>query len=455
MDTRRVVIVGGGAAGLSAAYTLKKRGVSPVLLEANDHVGGRLAGDRVDGFSIDTGANFFCSSYDTAFRICEELGLSLVRSGMKTGWYRNGRWVTTTPGPYGGNLSRNLPALLRLGFLSPRAMLPVTKLFREILSQSEYLNFGSDSRISELDGEENFGDYLDRFGVPESLQVAFMGFLEMTMGEAELSGHAYMRTYLRETLLKADDLYVPEMGAGALSYALADACSDVIRVSTPARRVVIQDGSVTGVVVNGGTVEAEAVICAVPATKVPAIIPDLPDGVRQALGDITYSTGCRVVIGLERPPLPPGWSVAFYPEDDTPLLMDRSVNLPYCMPPGKSTLDMTAGRDRAKELVLLDDEEIKRQMLHDARRNPPPGSDLPDDDEGIFSRVYRWEDAVCMAPPGMFNAVADIRNQVSRDVPNLFLAGDYMGVPSVNGALASGVSAAEDVVGLLHGSTPT
>ena len=113
-----------------------------------------------------------------------------------------------------------------------------------------------------------------------------------------------------------------------------------------------------------------------------------------------------------------------------------------------STLDLLVGRDRAKELLALDDEEIKRRMLSDARRNPPPGSDLPDDGEGLFWRVYRWEEAVCMAPPGMFTAVADIRRQLGRDIPNLFLAGDYTKVPSVNGALASGVDAAEEVAGL-------
>ena len=77
-----------------------------------------------DGFSVDTGAAFLCSSYDVAFRICEVLGLSLFRSEMRLGWYRNGRWVTTTPGLSVGNLVRNLPAAWDLGFLSPRVMWP-------------------------------------------------------------------------------------------------------------------------------------------------------------------------------------------------------------------------------------------------------------------------------------------------------------------------------------------
>ncbi len=54
-----------------------------------------------------------------------------------------------------------------------------------------------------------------------------------------------------------------------------------------------------------------------------------------------------------------------------------------------------------------------------------------------------------MAQPGMFTAILDMRNQLNEDVRNLFFAGDYMRSPIVNGALASGISAAEDALGLL------
>lgn len=454
---KRVIIVGGGAAGLGAAYTLRKRGLSPILFESESRVGGRLLRDRVNGFRIDTGADFFCSSYDVTFRICEELGLALLSPSMKLGWYRRGRWSTTTPGLSPRNLIRNLPAARNLGFLAPRAVLPAAKLIRELLNQSDHLNFASGGEG--LDGEESFGEYLDRLGVPESLQVTLRGFLEMTMGRAERSGQAYMRSYLVEMILKAHEIRIPEGGAGALADALEDACGDAIRVSTPVRKVVVRNGVATGVITAAGTVEADAIICAVPATRVPELIPDLPDGIRRTLGGIEYSSGCRVVIGLDRPPLPPGWHGALYPEDETPLLLDRSVNLPSIVPPGKSTLDLLVGRERAEELIPLDDEEIKRRMLDDARRNPPPDSALPADDEGLFFRVYRWKEAVCMGPPGMFTAVEQMRQEFGRSVRNLTLAGDYMRTPSVNGALAAGVGAAEEVADRLasapdRGDTP-
>ena len=156
-------------------------------------------------------------------------------------------------------------------------------------------------------------------------------------------------------------------------------------------------------------------------------------------------------MGLDQPPLPAGWHGALYPEDDdTPLLLARSVFLPACAPPGKGILDLLIGRDRARELIPLDDDETKRELLGAARRKAPPGSALPGDDEGLFYRVYRWEEALCMGTPGMLAAVANIPGQLAGRIDNLFLAGDYMGVPSVNGALSSGNSAAIEVAGLLE-----
>lgn len=450
MRTGRVVIIGGGAAGLSAAYTLRKRGIKPLLLEANDQVGGRFGGDSVDGFRIDAGADFFCSSYDEAFRICKDLGLSLQRSEMDLGWFIDGRWTMSTPVKSVGTLLRNWDLMRVSGVLSLGALGPALRLVGAIKRQAKYLNFDSACRIVELDGDETFGDYLDKIGLPGSFKATVRGFLEMTMGHVEDSGSAYMRAYLAEMLLKADQLYVPERGVGSLADALAETCRGSIRTSAPVRRVVIRDGLAKSVVLDGSSVEADAFICAVPATKVPDLVCGLPRGIREALAKVTYSTGCRVVIGLDHPPLPLGWHGALYPEDDTPLLLDRSINLPACVPPGKSTLDMLVGRNRAAELIQLDDDEIKRQMLGDARRNPPPGSALPDHTEGLFTRVYRWKEAVCMAQPGMFTAVASMRTQLSREVRNFFLAGDYMRVPCVNGAMASGIAAAEAVANRLE-----
>ena len=454
MSTKRVVIVGGGFAGLSAAYTLMKRGVTPLLLEAKERVGGRGSGEMVDGFYLDMGSFVFTSTYDTAFRICEELGLPLVPSQMKFGHRRSGRWVTTTPDQSLWNFLRHLPAAFTMGFLSPSAMRASFKVMRQIHRQAEYMSFASDSPIAEIDDDESFGDYLDRLRVPQKLRVTLRGPLEMVLGDPLPAGQALMRAYIGETMLSSGRVYMPKRGIGSMSQALATACSDAIRVSTPVRKVVVADGTVTGVAVDGENIEADAVICAVPGTKVPDLIPDLPEETRSALSTVSYSTGCRVVIGLDHSPLPPGWHGALFPEDeDTPLLLNRTAFLPACAPPGKSILDLLIGRDRAKELIPLDDYEIKRQLLGAARQKAPPGSALPGDDEGLFYRVYRWEEALCMGTPGMLATVANIPGQLAGRIDNLFLAGDYMAVPSVNGALSSGQSAAIEVADLLASRT--
>ena len=55
-----------------------------------------------------------------------------------------------------------------------------------------------------------------------------------------------------------------------------------------------------------------------------------------------------------------------------------------------------------------------------------------------------------MGTPGMLAAMANIPGQLAGRIDNLFLAGDYMRVPSVNGALASGYSAGIQAADMLE-----
>ena len=55
----RVVVIGGGIAGLSTAALLASRGYEVDLLEKNDDVGGRVGSIERDGFRFDTGASWY------------------------------------------------------------------------------------------------------------------------------------------------------------------------------------------------------------------------------------------------------------------------------------------------------------------------------------------------------------------------------------------------------------
>ncbi|XP_059177299.1 spermine oxidase-like [Physella acuta] len=77
MQTTKVVIVGAGTAGVTAAAWLLKHGVSDVIiLEAQDYVGGRVKAEVVDNTPIDLGAQFVHGrDGNPAFYIAERLGM--------------------------------------------------------------------------------------------------------------------------------------------------------------------------------------------------------------------------------------------------------------------------------------------------------------------------------------------------------------------------------------------
>ena len=70
-----VVIVGGGISGLTCAYRLKQAGVPFVLLEASDRLGGKVRTDRVDGYTMDMGADAILLRKPWAHDLARELGL--------------------------------------------------------------------------------------------------------------------------------------------------------------------------------------------------------------------------------------------------------------------------------------------------------------------------------------------------------------------------------------------
>lgn len=77
--TRRVAIIGAGAAGLTAAYTLRGRGyTSMTIFESSDRVGGKCCTTMIDGKPYDLGAGILSSDNTTVLRIAKELGVSIA-----------------------------------------------------------------------------------------------------------------------------------------------------------------------------------------------------------------------------------------------------------------------------------------------------------------------------------------------------------------------------------------
>ena len=74
--TRDVVIVGGGIAGLSAAWRLRHRDV--LLLEAGDRLGGRMRSDRWGDYWLNYGAHLFPAPGSLVDGMARECGLETV-----------------------------------------------------------------------------------------------------------------------------------------------------------------------------------------------------------------------------------------------------------------------------------------------------------------------------------------------------------------------------------------
>src|SRR5438132_13472189 len=79
---RRVIVIGGGIAGLAAAHRVielnndRSLGLEVLLLEASPRLGGSIATERIDDFLVEAGPDSFITEKPWALRLCERLGLS-------------------------------------------------------------------------------------------------------------------------------------------------------------------------------------------------------------------------------------------------------------------------------------------------------------------------------------------------------------------------------------------
>jgi oxygen-dependent protoporphyrinogen oxidase len=73
--TERVVVVGGGIAGLSAAFDLHRAGRAVTVLEAGDRWGGKIHTSPVGDRPVDAGPDAFLARVEHGRKLCEDLGL--------------------------------------------------------------------------------------------------------------------------------------------------------------------------------------------------------------------------------------------------------------------------------------------------------------------------------------------------------------------------------------------
>jgi oxygen-dependent protoporphyrinogen oxidase len=76
MAALRVVVVGGGLAGLTAAWHAVRQGVAVTVIESGARLGGQVQTERVRGCVLEHGAEGFVARSDVVPALCEALGLN-------------------------------------------------------------------------------------------------------------------------------------------------------------------------------------------------------------------------------------------------------------------------------------------------------------------------------------------------------------------------------------------
>lgn len=79
MQEEKVIIIGAGVAGLTAAIELEKAGFKPTILESSNSIGGRVKTDKVEGFLLDHGFQVLLTAYPEAQRYLDYEKLKLKK----------------------------------------------------------------------------------------------------------------------------------------------------------------------------------------------------------------------------------------------------------------------------------------------------------------------------------------------------------------------------------------
>src|SRR5918992_2629197 len=119
-----VVVVGGGVAGLAAAYFLGRAEVRVTVLEGSPRLGGKLRVGEVAGLPVDEGAEAMLARRPEGLDLVRDLDLAdrLVYPGTTTAaiWTRGA--LRTMPAGHVMGIPADLPALARSQILPGRGL---------------------------------------------------------------------------------------------------------------------------------------------------------------------------------------------------------------------------------------------------------------------------------------------------------------------------------------------
>jgi oxygen-dependent protoporphyrinogen oxidase len=421
-----VVIVGGGIAGLAAAWRLRHRDV--LLLEGEDRLGGRMRSEPCGEYWLNYGAHLFPAPGSVVDGMARDCGLETVpvaggMMGLAVGStiLDHGR-VETYP------LRLPLPVRDRIAFA--RAGLKVHRAVARHHRAGRSLAFEDDRTFEAFLGP-----------LPPAVREIFSCAAHRATAELdELSARCGIGLFAlvwggRGSLIARNLLG----GTGALPEALGRELGD--RARTGCRvHAVRSDGSDLVVHFDGGEVRARQVIVAAQAPHAAPLVAPVAEQTAAALAQLTYGAFLTVAVETNE--------VTAMPYDDvyaiaTPgRVFDMFTNQAHALRrdgprrPGGSLMLFSGGR-AAAALAREPDEVVVERFLGDLHALYPQT-------RGVVAgaTVHRWELGNVYARPGRRRLQARLEGPHGAH-RNLHLAGDYFAeLGNLEAAARTGLAAA-------------
>lgn len=439
----RVVVVGGGVAGLTAAYRLlgSDPSLEVTVLEADGHAGGRLATAEVGGVELDAGPDSFVARKPWAVELCRELGLELIEQGSRGAFAWTARGLVPLPTSALG-IPADLDELARWPGLSRRGRArALTDLVRKARPPEGDESLGSllrrrlgdeatDLLVAPLLGGLFAGD-VDRLGVRATFPE--LAGWERDFGSLIRGARAALRpgAETRPMFLK------PAGGVSALPNALGERVGHKrLRRGVPATAIVA-DGAGSLVRAGKEELQADAVVVATPSYIAAEL---LGVAAPASLREIRYvGTGVVLLVYPERTAdALPDASGFVVPAGAAPMTASTflSRKWPHLAFGNRAIVRCFVGAAGSEDVLDAPDDDIVQAVCRHLAAVLP----LPDRAED--ARVVRWPRSMPQYEVGHLDRLRQIEEALP---PGIFVAGNaYQGV-GVADAVRSANEAAQAV----------
>ncbi len=366
----KVGIIGGGAAGLAAAYEFGLRGHSAEVFEGAPFLGGQASTFEVGGFPIEKGYHHLFRSDTAITGLMEELGLGhrLKWIDSNVGYFVNGRlWRFTSPKDLLRFTPLSLRDRVRLGLMTIRLQRRKEWHSLEQVTATDWLKENAGQRVYEVIFEPmlrgKFGVYHDQI----SMSWLWNKFALRTAsrGKGPLGK-------LKE------QLGYPTGSFGEVFDTLADKIREqggTVHTLAAVERVVVEGGRATGLDITSGdehqSHDYDMVLATVPSYVFPRIVQGLPKDYESKLLDKVYLAAVLVILVLDRPLSPHYWT--YVGDREMPFLgiIEHTNFIPAEQYGGGHIVYLTNYLTRDDRLYQMSAEELYREYLpHLTRINP-------------------------------------------------------------------------------------